>query len=265
MEALFRLHRAHVERVSWETLWIHLGESWGLSPGDSINRIARTGRGGYCFHLNGAFGALLTALGYEVTNHVGGVHSSDAASEAELTNHLVLGVHNLPTAENPDGNWYVDVGLGDALYEPLPLQVGHYRQGPFQLELTTTPDGPGAWHLRHDPLGAFTGMAWQSEATDMDAFAERHTWLSTSPESGFTRVVTVQRRDADGVDILRGVSLTRLGTRATTSTLGTAQDFFAALHDIFRIDLSHIDTGRRAGLWAGWWQAHLDWEQAGRP
>ena len=30
--ALVRLHRAHVERVPWETLWIHCGETWGTDP-----------------------------------------------------------------------------------------------------------------------------------------------------------------------------------------------------------------------------------------
>jgi hypothetical protein len=43
-------------------------------------------------------------------------------------NHVVLTVSDLPTDENPSGCWYVDAGLGDALYEPLPLAPGTYRQ-----------------------------------------------------------------------------------------------------------------------------------------
>jgi hypothetical protein len=32
VEALARLHRAHVERVPYETLWIPLGEDWTVDP-----------------------------------------------------------------------------------------------------------------------------------------------------------------------------------------------------------------------------------------
>src|SRR5258708_5290282 len=89
-EALFRLHRAHVERVPYETVWIHAGESWGVDVAGSVERIATRRRGGYCFHLNGAFSELLRSLGYDAVRHVGGVHGPEAPSEAEMTNHLVL-------------------------------------------------------------------------------------------------------------------------------------------------------------------------------
>ena len=110
LDALQRLHRAQVERVPYETMWIHAGESWGIDPRDSMQRIAQQGRGGYCFHLNGAFSELLQALGYAVTRHVGGVHGPPGPDVEVLTNHLVLTVADLPTDENPSGVWYVDAG-----------------------------------------------------------------------------------------------------------------------------------------------------------
>src|SRR5204863_7556753 len=73
-EALRRLHRAHVERVPYETVWLHLGEKRTVDASESVHRIAHQGRGGYCFHLNGALSELLRALGYDATRHVGGVH-----------------------------------------------------------------------------------------------------------------------------------------------------------------------------------------------
>src|SRR3954447_24742933 len=74
VDALQRLHRAQVERVPYETLWIHAGEAWSIDVDASVRRVATEGRGGYCFHLNGAFAALLASLGYAVARHVGGVH-----------------------------------------------------------------------------------------------------------------------------------------------------------------------------------------------
>ncbi|HEX6418189.1 MAG TPA: arylamine N-acetyltransferase [Acidimicrobiales bacterium] len=264
-EALARLHRAHTERVPYETLWIHLGEGWDIDQAGSAARVATRGRGGYCFHLNGAFGALLADLGYEVRRHVGGVHGPDGPAPGDMTNHLVLTVRGLPSDRNPGGRWYVDAGLGDALHEPLPLEPGRYRQGPFLLALDQAPGDVADWHLAHDPSGSFPGMAWRAAAAGMDAFAARHTWLSTSPESGFVRVLTVQRRDATGADVLRGLVLRRVGDGAAETTLGTAGDLFDALGDVFALDPGHLDPAARRALWERVHTAHLAWRAATAP
>jgi N-hydroxyarylamine O-acetyltransferase len=263
--ALFRLHRAHVERVTYETLWIHLGERWGIGVGESVARIATRGRGGYCYQLNGALGGLLESLGYDVSRHVGGVHGPGGPTEDAMTNHLVLTVHGLPTGANPDGNWYVDAGLGDALHEPLPLVAGAYRQQPFDFVLDETPGAVGDWHLTHDAAGGFTGMSWRSAPARMDAFAERHAWLSTSPDSGFVRVLTAQRRDASGVDILRGLSLKRIGDGASESTLTTRAELADVLGGPFGLDLASVSDQAWDALWARVHATHVAWEAAGGP
>ncbi|TML11858.1 MAG: hypothetical protein E6G39_12815 [Actinobacteria bacterium] len=56
VDALQRLHRRQVELIPYETLWMQSGERWGVDPVDSVARIALHGRGGYCYHLNGACG-----------------------------------------------------------------------------------------------------------------------------------------------------------------------------------------------------------------
>jgi N-hydroxyarylamine O-acetyltransferase len=261
--ALFRLHRAQVERVAYETLWIHRGERWGIGIAESVARIARRGRGGYCYHLNGAFGALLGSLGYDVSRHVGGVHGPGGATEDSMANHLVLTVGGLPTDANPHGTWYVDVGLGDALHEPLPLITGTYRQDPFDFVLDETPGAVGDWHLTHDPAGGFAGMSWRSAPAGMDAFAERHAWLSTSPDSGFVRVLTAQRRDGSGVDILRGLSLKRIGHQASASTLTTRAELAEVLGNLFSLDVPPISDEAWDALWARVHAAHVAWMEAG--
>ena len=267
VDALRRLHRAQVERVPYETLWIHAGEEWDIDVVGSVRRIALEGRGGYCFHLNGAFGALLESLGYEVRRHVGGVHGPGGPGEGEMTNHLVLTVRGLPTDDHPEGTWYVDAGLGDALYEPVPLRPAAFEQRPFRLSVDATPGGVGDWHLTHDALGGFAGMAWRAAPATMDDFAERHRWLSTSPDSGFVRVVTVQRRDADGVDILRGLVLTRVqdGEATAGPDLTERSEWFAALADVFGLRLDHLSADARAALWERTLAGHRSWEAAGRP
>lgn len=268
IDALQRLHRAQVERVPYETLWIHANEAWDIDLARSAQRVALEGRGGYCFHLNGAFSELLRSLGYAVARHVGGVHGPDGPHGFEMTNHLVLTVSDLPTDDHPEGVWYVDAGLGDALHEAVPLRAATFRQGPFQLVIEATPDGgeTGDWHLTHDALGGFAGMSWRAEPTGMDAFAERHEWLSTSPDSGFVRVATAQRRDADGVDIVRGLVLTRVEAGVHTGAdLTDRSDWFGVLADVFGLCFEHTPPEALDHLWDRALAGHRSWDDAGRP
>jgi arylamine N-acetyltransferase len=258
-DALIRLHRAHVERVPYETFWIHLGEGWGIDPVDAAGRIAHGRRGGYCFHLNGAFALLLGHLGYEVTRHVAGVHDANGPDPATMTNHLALAVHGLPTAGNPRGRWYVDVGLGDAIHEPLPLVSGVHRHGPMRFTLTAPDDGVADWHLAHDPTGSFAGVSISADVTGMDAFEARHRFNATSPESSFARTVTAQRRHAGGVDAIRGCVLShRVGATTTTETFERQAEWMDMLADVFGL---HLTASPKAigALWARVRDAHELW------
>jgi N-hydroxyarylamine O-acetyltransferase len=259
VEALARLHRAQVERVPYETTWLHMGEPWTVDAMASVQRIAHGGRGGYCYHVNGAFSLVLDALGYHVTRHVGGVHDAGEPIAPALGNHLVLLAHDLPTDANPDGHWLVDAGLGDGLHEPLPLVAGEYRQGPFTYRLTAEADG--GWHLDHDELGSFGGVAITPEHVGMTRFEERHHFLSTSPDSSFARTATVQRRHAGGVDLLRGLVLTNIGTDGVTKTVVDGRDDWFALLGVLGLHL-RVPNAARERLWSKVTSAHATWAES---
>src|SRR5258705_13620241 len=76
-EGLAMLQRAHLQHVPYENLDIQLGRPTTINPYESTARIL-SGRGGYCYHLNGAFSLLLSALGYAVRWHIAGVQTADA-------------------------------------------------------------------------------------------------------------------------------------------------------------------------------------------
>jgi len=255
-DALLRLHRAHVEHVPYETIWIHIGEHHDVSPTRSLARIAGSTRGGYCFHLNGAFSELLGALGYRVVRHVGGVHGPTGPTADVMTNHLVLTAHGLPSGENPSGDWYVDVGLGDALYEPLPLAPGVYKQGPFVVELVATPGGFGDWHLVHDEGGSFPGMAWWNAPSEMTAFEQTNVELSTSADSGFVKILSVQRRSRDHVDILRGLFLIQVDDAKTERVIASKVELRDVLRDVFGFAVEDFPGDALEALWARTSAAH---------
>jgi N-hydroxyarylamine O-acetyltransferase len=257
------LHTAHLEKISYEVLDIWLGRPTTVDPAESAERLIG-GRGGYCYHLNGAFSLLLMALGYDVTRHVGGVQNR--GGEPGITaNHLVLTVRGLPSADNPGGEWLVDVGLGDLLHEPVPLVAGTYRQGPFEYVLRPSEVAPGGWRLDHDPKGSFMGMDFRMEPTDMSAFEQMHVHMTTSPTSQFVRLAVVQRRDASGVDSLRGLVLSRIGAGARKVTLDTARDYYAALADTFGLALGDVSAAEKDKLWRRLHEVHEAYVAARRP
>lgn len=250
IESLRRLHRAHVERVPYENLEIQLGRTTTVDPVESAERIVRRRRGGYCFHLNGAFSELLMALGYRVTRHVGGVQPTGDDPPRVNAGHMAVSVSGLPDEPCPDGGWFVDVGLGTALYEPVPLREGTYRQGPFRYRLRASDAEPDAWRLDHDPRGQFVGMDFRRHPANVADFAEMHEYFSTAPESGFVRTAIVQRRHAAGYDVLRGLVLTHVGAHgSSTAILESPDEWYGAMADHFGLALDDVGKAERQRLW----------------
>ena len=261
VEALTRLHRAHVERIPYETFWIHLGQQWGIDPVETTLRAATTRRGGYCFQLNGAFATLLRSLGYRVSINVAGVHEATGPDASTLRNHAAVIVDGLASESNPGGRWWVDAGLGDALYDPMPLSDTVVAQGPLRFGMAAVgADGVGDWHLSHDPSGSFTGVSLVDEAVSLDVFTERHHFNATSPESGFAKTVTAQRRSASGTSVMRGCVLTvRAGAETTSRTCESLPEWLDVLEGEFDLSLDDVPSTAVAQLWTSVRRAHDAW------
>jgi arylamine N-acetyltransferase len=245
LETLFALHRAQVERVPYECVWVWLGERRTIEPLDAV-RYVTAGRGGYCYHMNGSLSALLTWLGFDVHWRFGGVQGGPNDPIGPNGNHLVLEVNGLPSPANPEGRWLVDTGLGDGLHEPLPLMPGEYQQGPFTYRLSPS---DGGWRLDADPRMSLLRVDWAANEASQADFAAKHAHLSSSPDSGFVRVCAAFRRDGGGWDVLRGCVLKRFDPEESTRELTSRAEWFAALADVFGLPLSDVDDSRRAALW----------------
>jgi arylamine N-acetyltransferase len=241
-----------------------MGRPPSVDPAASLTRVGTQGRAGYCFHQNGAFGSVLGELGFEVSRRHGHVYTGEDGRGDTSLNHLVLVVDGLPTDANPGGRWWADVGLGDAFRDPLPVLVGHYDQSGFDYEITAVRDD--GWSFRHDRAGTFTGIEVSTRSTDRPAVEAAHASLSTAPDGQFAKLVVVQRRDATGIDTVRGCLWHRIEADGRTETeLASYDEWRAALTDGTRLPLDDLDDAELRTLYDDQWAKHETWAAAGRP
>jgi N-hydroxyarylamine O-acetyltransferase len=230
-----------------------LGRPPSIHPAESAVRII-TSRGGYCYHLNGAFGSLLTSLGFDVTPIRGAV--PDATDESRLGNHLVL----LVTID--DATWVADVGFGDGFRDPIALVPGLAHQPPFDYELVH--QGGARWRFRHDLRSTIAGFDFDLTPVALPAFTTKHEHLSTSPDSPFVRVFVMQSHRHDHTVVVRGCVLTRTDdTGSVSRDVTDPHEWFDLLAAEF--DVKFDDADVRDALWRRVSSSHQAWIEAGRP
>jgi arylamine N-acetyltransferase len=203
--ALARLHRAHLETVPFENFAIILGSPMRLDARAFAEKVAVQRRGGFCYELNGAFAALLAALGFEVE-----------LLEARVFSPAGPGIHfgHLALAVRLDGDTsLVDVGFGKGCFdEPISFSQRESQQdtaGIFRL----APAEDGALDLLLGDEPQYRVASAPHALEDFDAGFRFH---STSPESPFTRGTVCTLRTRDG-------RLTIAGTRLI-ETAGAARE-----------------------------------------
>jgi N-hydroxyarylamine O-acetyltransferase len=223
------LHRAHLLAVPFENLDILVGREIVLEEEMVIRKIAEERRGGVCYELNGAFCALLRALGFEVSMLSAGVARDEGGFDPPF-DHMALLVHL-------EDRWLADVGFGDSFREPLLLDE---RRAQVQNE--------GAYQLleadEHLILQRSEGDLWKPqyrftlEPHDFAEFADMCHYHQTSPESPFTQRRTCSRATPEGrITITEKRVITTIGQEKQELDLANEAEWFAALRQHFGIEL----------------------------
>ncbi|WP_432119006.1 arylamine N-acetyltransferase family protein [Streptomyces sp. bgisy032] len=253
VDVLRELHLRHLRAVPFENLSIHLGEEIVLEEKRLLDKVVGARRGGFCYELNGSFGALLAALGYDVTLLAGRVYG-DGGRLGVPYDHLALRVRTVD-----GGDWLADVGFG--AHSHLPLAFGERGEqedpgGAFRIveagpdaagvrgghdtveaaDLDVIRDGRAQYRLEVRPrtLGDFAVGAW---------------WHSTSPESHFTRSLVCSRVTGDGGRItLSGRKVTSTAADGTKEEreLATDEEVLGMYREDFGIELGGVPVLRRS-------------------
>ena len=235
-DVLRELHLRHLQTVPFENLSIHLAEEIVLEEERLLDKVVGARRGGFCYELNGAFGALLGALGFEVTLLAARVHGDEGRLGIPY-DHLALRVRASDGSE-----WLADVGFG--AHSHYPLAFGDRREqkdpgGAFRIveagpDLDVVVNGGPQYRLEVRPreLGDFVAGAW---------------WHRTSPASHFVQSLVCSRVTEDGGRITlsgRTFKVTGAGGERQERELGTDEEVLGAYRERFGIELARVPTVR---------------------
>jgi N-hydroxyarylamine O-acetyltransferase len=192
-ETLHAIHRAHMLAVPFENLDIGLGRKIECNENAAVRKIVELRRGGFCYEMNGAFAALLRALGFSVTLLSARVARQDGSEGPEF-DHLTLRV-------DMGEPWLADVGFGDSFLEPLRLELElEQPQGRrafriveigdrLQMEMQ---DAAKTWKRQYSftlqprQLQDFAGMCHYHQTSPQSHFTQNRVCTLATPEGRVT-------------------------------------------------------------------------------
>jgi N-hydroxyarylamine O-acetyltransferase len=227
-DGLRELQWRHQQAVPFENLSIHLGQDIVLDESALVAKIVDSGRGGFCYELNGAFAGLLRALGYGVELLAARVYG-DGGQVGPPYDHLALRV----TAADGSGPWLVDVGFGRHSRYPLRYEERADQVDPagvFRLverpdgDLDVLRNGESAYRLERRPreLADFEATCW---------------WQRTSPTSHFRQSLVCSRPSEDGRVTLSGRALVVTTAAGRVERELTGDEVLGAYREHFGIAL----------------------------
>lgn len=190
LEVLRVIHRAHLLSVPFENLDISRGRKIVVDQEACVRKIVEEHRGGFCYEMNGAFAALLQAIGFQLTLLSARVARQDGSFGPEF-DHLTLRV-------DLDRPWLADVGFGESFIEPLRLLPGIAQKDGAQIYRVSETAGvlqlekweaDGSWKAQY---------RFSLQPRQIQEFAEMCHYHQTSPDSSFTRKRLCTRATPDG-------------------------------------------------------------------
>jgi N-hydroxyarylamine O-acetyltransferase len=194
------LHLAHATRIPFENLDILLGRPIRLDLASLQSKLVDGRRGGYCFEHNLLFAAVLRTLGFRLTPLAARVRYR--ATAVLPRTHMLLLVHCADT------DWIADTGFGgEGLLQPVafaPMRETRqyawtYRVGGASGERTLQSRHGADWV----DLYSFT-----LEPQLLADYELANYYMSTHPDSRFTRTLTVQLPGTRMRAVLRGMEMT---------------------------------------------------------
>jgi N-hydroxyarylamine O-acetyltransferase len=228
LAGLTLLHERHLRTTPFENLSIHMDEPIVLDVDALVDKLTVHRRGGFCYELNGAFAALLTTLGFDVTLYEARVGPDGGGMPFD---HLCLGVR-LAT-----GRHLADVGFGASFLRPLDLDATGPQADPagtYQL----APAGDDEFDMAENGEVQFRFATTPRRLAD---FADACRYHQTSPRSHFTQGTVCSLATADGrVTIRNRTLIVTTGETRTERVISSDDELLEHYRHHFGITLERV-------------------------
>lgn len=236
LETLNSLQGHHIRAIPFENLNPLLGLPVRLDMESIMQKLVYGGRGGYCFENNLLFRDVLQTLGFKVQGLEARVISSAADIHAMRRTHMVLLVNV------GDEKYTVDVGYG-GLNPALPLIFRPDIEQSSSFEKYRFLKEEGNFNLQVNTAGEWKYMYSLDLQEQYPIDYELANWyVSTSPDSKFTKSLIVSRRGESGRSTLKNNILSTYDFEGGMKQvhLATVDEMKSALTGIFGINISHL-------------------------
>jgi N-hydroxyarylamine O-acetyltransferase len=229
-EVLAALQLAHLIHVPFENLHVFHHRGVRTDVEWSYPKIVEQYRGGWCFEVNGCFGALLRAVGFAV-DLISCRVWTESGDWGPPLDHLGLLV-------DLDGErWFVDVGFGDNCLVPLPMREGESPATPRRARIELDGDGFVLTELMPDE-GWMPQIRGTFEPRELADFTPRSEYLKTAPDLAWsTRPFATRALDGEGsrVTLRRDLLRVRTGTSPYVDTAVAEDEWSDLLTEHFQL------------------------------
>ena len=227
-DTLASIQHQHLLNIPYENIDVQLGTPLDFDIERIFEKLVMRNRGGWCYEMNGLLAWALSEIGFDVKRMSGAVMRS-SKGDSQLGNHLVLEVVL-------DKSYMVDVGLGDGLRWPIPIELGNYEQNGLGFSLEQLSDGYLRFHNHEfSSVDSFDFKHAVANENELQLMCQQ---LQTDPLSPFKMLLIVQRFTPDDIFVQIGkVSHVINAEGKSTKVLDSVSDLHEQLHQQFNLDV----------------------------
>ncbi|MEO9965875.1 MAG: arylamine N-acetyltransferase [Reichenbachiella sp.] len=223
LKFLKTLHKAHLYRIPFENLDIHMGNQIILDVQKIYQKVVLKGRGGFCYELNGLFYHLLSHLGYSC-HLISGRTYEDGSLAPEFDHAAIL-------VDVDDTSYLVDVGFGDLFIDPKALHPGKVQMDYTKyFRIDKTIDDEYIVKVSTDSFNYESKYLFTKTKRQLVEFIDMCDYHQVNPKSPFTKKMLITRATPRG-----RITLTNRKLSATIS--GKKEEIVLLNHDEFRVKL----------------------------
>jgi N-hydroxyarylamine O-acetyltransferase len=219
------IHRRQAFAIPYDTLDIQLRRPHDRDIARIFDKAVTRRRGGWCYETHVLLHWALQEIGFSARVVTAGIHR-EQFGDVKLGNHTAVLV-------DLDKVYLADLGLGDGIRDPIPLQEGIYHQGALTFRLERTADD--YWRFRNHAFAFPTNFDFRDAPLDEDLIDRFSAAYQSGADPLYHKNLAIQIMFPETVTCLSGRVLRYKTPNGTTKKLVERDQFEDVLREVFGI------------------------------